>query len=695
MIGGRRPLKGRKPADRRVRVDRPHSPYFRYTGTGQLVAKAAASRPLTPTGRLVRRIRGIVFGRPLSTEEEIGERLSKKKAMAIFSSDAISSSAYATEEILRVLVLAGAGALLLSIQVAIAIALLLAVVSVSYRQVCRAYPNGGGAYVVARTNLAPIFGLIAAAALLIDYVMTVAVSTAAAIAQIQSVIPSAYNLRIEIAFVSISLITIANLRGLRESGNIFAVPTYLFIGLALAIVAIGAFRIVSGTAIPIPPEPDAVPLGTSTIGILLLLKAFAGGSVALTGVEAIANGVPAFKPPEARNAANTMTAMAVLLGILFIGLTVFAVQFGLRPTLAGGPSIVALAAATAFGNGSVLFVTFAVSTALILFLAANTSFNAFPRLAAILAEDGYMPRQFSFRGDRLAYSWGIALLAAVAFALLAAFGGDTHALIPLYSVGVFVCFTLSQIGMVRHWLDERSAGWRWRMVVNAAGAVLTAVVLVVVVSEKFVDGAYLVVILVPSLVLMMLFINRQYSRASRELAVAPDLVVRAPHREHRVVVPIPGMTRAVVQAINVGRSVSDDIRAVYISDDPDSAARLRADFERQVPGVPLVVVESPYRALAGPLLAYLDVLDSAWPPDREAPITFVVVPEYVARHWWERILYNQASKRVRAVLLGRPHTVVIQVPYRREDPAMFEASPDDRDRGRPSQPQPTGAPRQR
>jgi amino acid transporter len=695
LIGGRRPLKGRKPADRRVRVDRPHSPYFRYTGTGQLVAKAAASRPLTPTGRLVRRIRGIVFGRPLSTEEEIGERLSKKKAMAIFSSDAISSSAYATEEILRVLVLAGAGALLLSIQVAIAIALLLAVVSVSYRQVCRAYPNGGGAYVVARTNLAPIFGLIAAAALLIDYVMTVAVSTAAAIAQIQSVIPSAYNLRIEIAFVSISLITIANLRGLRESGNIFAVPTYLFIGLALAIVAIGAFRIVSGTAIPIPPEPDAVPLGTSTIGILLLLKAFAGGSVALTGVEAIANGVPAFKPPEARNAANTMTAMAVLLGILFIGLTVFAVQFGLRPTLAGGPSIVALAAATAFGNGSVLFVTFAVSTALILFLAANTSFNAFPRLAAILAEDGYMPRQFSFRGDRLAYSWGIALLAAVAFALLAAFGGDTHALIPLYSVGVFVCFTLSQIGMVRHWLDERSAGWRWRMVVNAAGAVLTAVVLVVVVSEKFVDGAYLVVILVPSLVLMMLFINRQYSRASRELAVAPDLVVRAPHREHRVVVPIPGMTRAVVQAINVGRSVSDDIRAVYISDDPDSAARLRADFERQVPGVPLVVVESPYRALAGPLLAYLDVLDSAWPPDREAPITFVVVPEYVARHWWERILYNQASKRVRAVLLGRPHTVVIQVPYRREDPAMFEASPDDRDRGRPSQPQPTGAPRQR
>ena len=674
MIGGRRPLKGVKPADRRVRVERPHSLYFRYQGHGQLVAKPAAYVALTPGERLLNRIRGIVFGRPLSTEEEIGERLSKKKALAIFSSDAISSSAYATEEILRVLVLAGASAVLLSVEVAIAIAILLAVVSVSYRQVCRAYPGGGGAYVVARTNLAPIFGLIAAAALLIDYVMTVAVSTASAIAQIQSVVPAVYDIRIEIAFVSIALITIANLRGLRESGNIFAVPTYLFIGLALAIVAIGAVRILAGTAAAIPPEPDAVPLGTNAIGVLLLLKAFAGGSVALTGVEAIANGVPAFKPPESRNAANTMTAMAVLLGILFIGLTVFAVQFGLRPTLAGGPSIVALAARTAFGDGSALFVTFAASTALILFLAANTSFNAFPRLAAILAEDGYMPRQFSFRGDRLAYSWGIVLLAGVAFLLLAAFGGDTHALIPLYSVGVFVTFTLSQVGMVRHWWDERSGGWRWRMVINAVGAVLTAIVLVVVVSEKFVDGAYLVVILVPTLVAMMLFIKQQYTRSGRELAVAPDLVVRAPHREQRVVVPIPGLTRAVVQAINVGRTISDDIRAVYISDDPVAAAKVRTDFERQVPGVPLVVVESPYRALSGPLLAYLELLDAAWPPDKREPITFVVIPEYVARSWWERILYNQASKRLRRVLLGRPHTVLVNVPYRREDPALFEAA---------------------
>jgi amino acid transporter len=674
LIGGRRPIQGRKAGDRRLRVERPHSPYFRWAGPGRLVAREAASLPRTARGRALARLRAAVFGRPLANEEEIEERLSKRKALAIFSSDAISSSAYATEEILRVVLIAGAGALLVSVQVAIAIALLLAVVSVSYRQVCRAYPNGGGAYIVARTNLAPIFGLIAAAALLIDYVMTVAVSTAAAIAQIQSVIPAAFDIRIEIAFVSIALITVANLRGLRESGNIFAVPTYLFVGLALAIVGIGAFRIVTGTVGPIPAEPDAVPFGTESLGILLLLKAFAGGSVALTGVEAIANGVPAFKRPEAKNAADTMTAMAILLAILFVGLTVFAVNFGLRPTEEGGPSIVALAARTAFGAGSPLFYMFAASTALILFLAANTSFNAFPRLAAILASDGYMPRQFSFRGDRLAYSWGIVLLAAIAFGILWAFGGDTHALIPLYSVGVFLCFTLSQIGMVKHWLSGRESGWRWRLGVNAAGGVLTAIVLAIVVSEKFVDGAYLVVILVPTLVGMMLFINRQYGRSARELAVKPDLVVGQPHREERVVVPIAGINRAVIQAINVGRSIDDDVRAVYISDDAGDAAAVRKQFERQIPGVPLVVVESPYRALAGPLLAYLDVLDAAWPPDKPHPITFIVIPEYVARSWWERLLYNQSAKRLRTILLGRPHTVVVNVPYRREDEADHHPS---------------------
>ena len=681
MIGGRRPLHGRKLADRRVRVERPHSPYFRYTGPGQLVAKAAASGPTTSGGRVLARIRGYLFGRPLASEEELGERLPKKKALAIFSSDAISSSAYATEEILRVLVLAGAGAILVSIEIAAAIGVLLAVVAVSYRQVCRAYPNGGGAYAVAKENIGSLASLVAAAALLIDYVMTVAVSTASAIAQTYSVIPSLYDVRIEIAIIAIALITIANLRGLRESGNIFAVPTYLFIGLALLMVAIGVFQMATGGAVDVQ-QPDAVPLGTEGIGLFLLLKAFASGSVALTGTEAIANGVPAFKPPESRNAANTLVAMAVLLAILFVGITVVADGFGILPTEEGGRTVVAMVAAVVFGADSPLFYAFQASTALILFLAANTSFNAFPRLAALLAADGYMPRQFAFRGDRLAFSWGIVLLAGVAAALLAAFGGDTHALIPLYSVGVFVCFTLSQAGMVRHWAREGGPGWVVRAATNAFGGILTFVVLIVVASVKFVDGAYLVVILIPVLVAMMLFIRHQYARSARELAVRPDYVAGAPTRDERVIVPVAGINRAVIQAVNVARSIADDVRAVYIFDEPAGLDRVRADWERQVPSVPLVVIESPYRALAGPLIAYLDVLDRAWPTDRPEPITFVVIPEYVAKSWWERILYNQSARRLRAMLLGRPRTVVVNVPYRRDDPEAFEGAFPDGSAGR-------------
>jgi amino acid transporter len=671
VIGGRRPLAGRKLADRRVRVDRPHAPYFRYTGPGQLVAREAASRPTTATGRLIARLKSLAIGRPLASEEEIGERLTKKKALAIFSSDAISSSAYATEEILRVLILAGAGALLVSIEISVAIAVLLAVVALSYRQVCRAFPNGGGAYAVARAELTPLLGLVAAAALLIDYVMTVAVSTSSAVDQLISIAPGLNAFRIEFAILSITLITVANLRGLRESGNIFAVPTYLFIGLALAIVVIGFVNIATAQAHPLPRQPEAVRLGTETLGIFLLLKAFASGSVALTGTEAIANGVPAFKPPEAKNAANTMTAMAVLLAILFIGITVVAHVYDVVPSRdnSGGPTVIALVAGTAFGNGPLYYV-FQLATALILFLAANTSFNAFPRLAAILAEDGYMPRQFSFRGDRLAFSWGIVALAAIAAALLFYFGGITTLLIPLYSVGVFVCFTLSQSGMVLHWFRRRERGWTWRALINGSGAVLTGVVLVVVASVKFTSGAYLVVILIPVQVAVFLFIHRQYAASRAELSVRSDFVAKGPHREERAVVPIPTINRAVIQAVNVARSISDDVRAVFISDDPDEAAGLRRRWERQVPGVPLVIVESPYRALTGPLLAYLDVLDRAWPPDKEEPITFVVVPEYVARHWWERVLYNQSSRRLRAALLGRPFTVVVNVPYRREEQAL-------------------------
>jgi len=672
MIGGRRPLQGRKIGDRRLRVDRPHSPYFRYTGPGQLTAREATLAPKSSGGRAVERGRRFLFGRRLANEEEMLERLPKKLALPIFSSDAISSAAYAPDEILIALFAGGVVALQFSVEIALAIALMLAVVSTSYRQVCRAYPSGGGAYAVAKENLGQIFGLIAAGALMIDYVMTVAVSTASAVAQAYSVWPGLYDWRVEIGIASIAIITIGNLRGLRESGNIFATPTYLFIGLALLMLGLGLARAMNGQ-LPSPAVPPQVPVpGAEALTIFLLLRAFAGGSVALTGVEAIANGVPAFKPPESRNAANTMTIMAILLGVLFVGFMFLAETMGLRPAvIGGGPTAIAQLGSAIFGYGTPLFVALQVATALILFLAVNTSFNAFPRLAAILARDGYMPHQFSFRGERLAFSYGIVILAAVAGLLLIVFQGDTHLLIPLYSVGVFVCFTLSQIGMVRHWIADRGSGWWWRAAVNAFGGLLTLVVLLVVVSVKFAGGAWLVVVLVPLLVGLMLFIHRQYAASRAQLALRPGTVYPPYRREDRAVIPVTSLNRAVVRALDVGRSISHDVRAVLVSDDPHEANAIREEWARAIPDVPLVVVESPYRALTGPLVAYLDVLDWAWPPDKEPPITFVVLPEYVPRRWWERILYNQTTKPIRRALVGRPNTVVTNVPYRRDDPAAF------------------------
>jgi amino acid transporter len=662
-----RPLRGRKLGDRRVRIERPHAAYFRYNPEGMLVAKEAASAPRTPGGKIVARARGVLFGRPLSIHEEITERLSKAKALAIFSSDAISSSAYATEEILRVLVLAGASALILSLPLAIAIAFLLTVVSISYRQEIYAYPSGGGDYAVARANLPGIFALIVAGALLVDYTMTVAVSTSSAVEQVISAAPGLESLRVEIGVAAIILIMIGNLRGLRESGNIFAIPTYLFAGSTLLMVVIGLFRVVVLGQHVAPPDPipgQVQPV--QAVALLLIIRAFASGSVALTGTEAIANGVPAFKPPEPRNAATTLTVMAILLGVLFIGITFVADSFGIvpidNPTV---KTVISQVAGTIYGNDTILFYAYQTFTALILFLAANTSFNAFPRLGAILATDGYMPRQFSFRGDRLAFTSGIVILSVAASSLLIIFGGITTALIPLYAVGVFIAFTIGQSGMVIHWRRHKPAGWRRRLAINAFGAVLTGSVFIVVLIAKA-PTSLLVAVIIPLLVGMMLFIQRQYRASNTELAVRHDKRIPGPHREERVIVPIPGINRAVVQAVNVGRSIDPNVQAVLISDEPEEAAAVRDRWERQLPDVPLVIVESPYRALVAPLISYLDVLDRAWPAEKESPITFVVIPEYVARSWWERILYNQSAKRLRAALLGRPHTVVVNVPYRRE-----------------------------
>jgi amino acid transporter len=669
-LGSGEPRPGRKAGDRRVLVERPHSEYFRYAGPGQLVAKEAASRPRTQLGRTLARGRAIMFGRPLSIYDELSQRLNVFTGLSIFASDNISSSAYATEEIMRVLVLAGAGALALTMPITVAIVAVLAIVVVSYRQTIAAYPNGGGSYIVASDNLGTLPGLTAAAALLTDYVLTVAVSVAAGVAALTSIFPWLYEDRVVVGVVIVVAIALVNLRGIRESGLVFSVPTYVYLVAIFGVLGIGFFHFVTGTmpAYQAPAAWQAAAV-TEPLGILLILRAFSSGSVALTGTEAVSNGVPAFKRPETRNARTVLVLMGGFFATIFLGMSFLSGQLGILPDPTEQETVVSQLTRTLVGAGTPWHYLVQLSTAILLVLAANTSFADFPRLSSILARDGFLPRVFQFRGDRLAFNAGIVVLAIVAIALLAAFGGSVTNLIPLYTVGVFIAFTLSQAGMVRRWWRRRAeqGGWRHRAAINGIGAVTTGIVAVEVAASKFLLGAWVVLILVPIQIGVMLFIHHHYTASAAKLAVRSDVVIPPPRRRQRAVVPVPGINRAVIQAINVARSISPDVRGVLVSDDPADAAAMRSRWARQLPDVPLVVVESPYRALIGPLLAYLDLLDDASVADRDRPITFVVIPEYVARSWWERLLYNQSANRLRRALIGRRHTVVVDVPYRREE----------------------------
>jgi hypothetical protein len=665
-------LKGRKPGDRRLRVTRAHEPFFRYSGEGSLVAKAQASAPRTRSGRLIGRVRTVLFGRPLSTHDDVHERLGVIPGLSIFASDNISSSAYATEEIMRVLALAGAATLSLTMPITIGIVIVLAIVVTSYRQTIAAYPNGGGSYIVASDNLGTLPGLTAAAALLTDYVLTVAVSVAAGVAALTSIIPELFEVRVGLSVGIVVAIALVNLRGIRESGLVFSVPTYVYLVSILALLAFGMWRFATGTMPTYTPPADWARSAVEPLGLLLILRAFASGSVALTGVEAVSNGVPAFRPPETRNAATVIVLMGAFFGVIFLGMSFLTGQLGILPDPTEQETVVSQLTRTFVGAGTPFHLLVQSSTAILLVLAANTAFADFPRLSSLLARDSFLPRVFQFRGDRLAFNGGIVVLAAVAIGLLAAFGGSVSALIPLYTVGVFIAFTLSQSGMVRHWWRGRQAVGRWqgKAVVNGVGAVTTGVVAVEVAVSKFALGAWVVLVLIPILIGIMLFIRRQYRSTARQLAVRDDIVIDGPRRTERVIVPIPGINRAVIQALNVGASIASDVEAVLVSDDPAEAAAVRKRWRRQLPNIPLVVVESPYRALVGPLLSYLDVLDLAWPAGEESPITFVIVPEFVARHWWEQLLYNQSARRLRKALLGRSHTVVVDVPYRREEPGL-------------------------
>ena len=665
-------LRGRKIGDRRLRVARAHEPFFRYVAEGSLVAKPAASAPRTRSGRVVGRLRSALFGRPLSIYEEARERLGVIPGLSIFASDNISSSAYATEEIMRVLALAGAATLSLTMPITIVIVVVLAIVVTSYRQTIAAYPNGGGSYIVASDNLGTLPGLTAAAALLTDYVLTVAVSVAAGVAALTSIVPELFEARVGLSVGITIAIALINLRGVRESGLVFSVPTYVYLVSILGLLAFGLWRYATGT-MPEYHAPDAW-LANSVVeplGILLLLRAFASGSVALTGVEAVSNGVPAFRPPEARNAARVIVFMGLFFGVIFLGMSFLVGQLGILPDPTEQETVLSQLTRTFVGAGTPFHLLVQGSTAILLILAANTAFADFPRLSSILARDSFLPRMFQFRGDRLAFNGGIIVLAAVAVGLIVAFGGSVTALIPLYTVGVFIAFTLSQSGMVRKWWRSRhdDSGWVRRALINGVGAVTTGIVAIEVAVSKFALGAWVVLVLIPILIGVMLFIRRQYRSTARQLEVRDDIVMGDLQRDERVIIPVAGMNRAVVQAINVGRSIAQNVVAVLVSDEPAAAEAVRRRWHRQIPKVPLVVVESPYRALVGPVLAYLDVIDNEWPAGRATPITFVVVPEFVARHWWEQILYNQSARRLRKALLGRPHTVVVNVPYRREDAA--------------------------
>jgi len=608
-----------------------------------------------------------VFGRPLSTSEELGERLTKVKALPVFSSDVMSSVAYATEASMFTLLAAGTASFYLLMPISLAIVGVLALVTISYRQTIRAYPNGGGSYIVAKANLGPLAGLIAAAALLVDYVLTVAVSVSSGVQAIASAFPALFPLAVPLIVLAILLVMAANLRGLRESGTLFASPTYVFLGAMFLLLGLGLFETLTGNA---PHVTGVIPTSVppETFGLLLVLRAFADGCSAMTGTEAVANGVPAFKPPEWKNAQQTMLVMSVLLGTMFIGTSFLAGVSGALPA-ASGESVLSQIGRSVFGM-TPLYYVLQFATMGILILAAQTSFADFPRVASILARDSYFPRQFAFRGERLAFNTGIVVLALLSIVLVVAFNGRVDLLIPLYAVGVFTAFTLSQSGMVRHWLAERGPGWRRSALINGIGATATGIVTVVFAVAKFSQGAWIVLIIVPLLVAVMVWIGREYRNEARSLEVKPQVVIPPPNRPQHVVVAAPAFSRAVVQAIRIAQTMGKTVEVVHVTADRAEGEEFLDRVQLQVPGTEVVVVESPYRTLVNPLVHYLESRHAEDPSE----VTVVLLPLYVARHWWQRILYNQNTHRIRDALVGRKDIVVLDVPYRLDEEPQAAAA---------------------
>jgi amino acid transporter len=607
-------------------------------------------------------VKRVLVGRPLATTEQEHQRITKKIALAVFSSDAISSTAYATEEILFVVALAPSSLLLgldVLVPIAIAVAILLAIVVTSYRQTIHAYPNGGGSYVVCRENLGETPSLIAGASLLVDYILTVAVSISAGVAAIVSIpaFRDLANQRVVLGLALIAIISVANLRGIKESGRLFAVPTYIYIVVLTLLVGVGLFQSFFGDLghVPFDPAASEAPFDGGTLGIFLILKGFSSGAVALTGVEAISNGVPAFRRPESKNAAMTLTVMAFILGTLFFGVSVLAHHT--HPYPSHEQTVFSQMGLLVFGNGPI-YVILQFATAAILTLAANTAYADFPRLSSIIARDGYLPRQFANRGDRLVFSNGVLFLAGAAGLLIIAFGGLTNRLIPLYAVGVFTSFTLSQAGMVRHHRTERERGWKRNVVINGFGSIATGVVMVIVAVTKFGDGAWVVLVVIPMIILLFKTIHRHYQGVSAGLAVTPDFRVRK--MNHTIVVLVGSVHRGVLEALAYAKSLRPNrLIALSVVSDEEEQQRIEQAWATYNLDTPLEILYSPYRELSRPVLRYVDELDA----QRDNDVVTIVIPEFVVNSWWGQLLHNQSALVLKGRLLFRKNTVVTSVPY--------------------------------
>jgi len=661
------PVRRSRPGDAVVRVTRPKFTGFARRGAGRLEASLTLEEPRGPWGKVWR----VLVGAPIHSELEVNERLNKKKALAVFSSDALSSVAYAPQATLLILLTAGTEAIKWSLPISIAVVLLLAAVVFSYRQTIYAYPSGGGSYIVAHDNLGEIPGLIAAAALSVGYILTVSVSIASAVDQLVSAVPSILQFKVEIGVAAVALVTLANLRGIRESGSIFAAPTYVFLLSMFAVIAGGIFLTVSGQ-FQTPPPPD-VPPATEPMSLFLLLRAFAVGSAVMTGTEAISNGIPAFKPPESKNAAQTIVIMACILGTMFLGLSVLIVA---GPIIPYQPeTVISILGHAVFGTTPFYYIL-QFSTILILVLAANTAYADFPRLASLLARDEYAPKQLAFRGERLAFSNGILVLGALSSLLIVVFGGSTEALLPLYAVAVFAAFTLSQSGMVQHWRRLKGRHWQLKATVNGVGATATGLVAVIAAITGFMDpslpiipgvpigwGSWLVLVIVPLFIWLLLTIKNHYREVDRQTALptAPNPAEDKPLR-NVVVVPVARLNRPTVQALRYAQSLSADVTAVHVATDPARAEEIEAAWPTWSRGIPLTIVESPYRSLTRPLLQYLSELKRI----EKAETVTVVLPEYVPDSLWAHLLHGQAAQFLKLSLLFTPGFVVTSVPVHAE-----------------------------